>query len=64
MIYLEGKIKTRFYDDKKGIKRYVTEIISDRRCGVELYHVRQTQRTTSLTEINATGCICTDIGSN
>ncbi len=28
-IYVEGKIKTRSYDDKTGIKRYVTEIIAD-----------------------------------
>ena len=28
-VYLEGKIKTRSYDDKEGIKRYVTEIIAD-----------------------------------
>lgn len=29
MIYLEGKIKTRNYEDKQGDKRYVTEIIGD-----------------------------------
>jgi single-strand DNA-binding protein len=29
MIYLEGKIKTRSYDDKEGTKRYVTEIIGE-----------------------------------
>ncbi|HEV7347668.1 single-stranded DNA-binding protein [Telluribacter sp.] len=29
MIYLEGKIKTRSYDDKEGNKRYVTEIIGE-----------------------------------
>lgn len=28
-IYLEGKIKTRHYEDKDGIKRYVTEIIAE-----------------------------------
>ena len=28
MIYLEGKIKTRSYEDKAGDKRYVTGIIS------------------------------------
>lgn len=28
-IYLEGKIKTRSYEDKTGEKRYVTEIIGD-----------------------------------
>lgn len=25
-LYVEGKIKTRSYDDQKGVKRYVTEI--------------------------------------
>lgn len=29
MIYLEGKIKTRSFEDKMGEKRYVTEIIGD-----------------------------------
>lgn len=29
MIYLEGKIKTRNYEDKQGEKRYVTEIIGE-----------------------------------
>jgi single stranded DNA-binding protein len=28
-IYLEGKIKTRSYEDKNGGKKYVTEIIAD-----------------------------------
>lgn len=28
-IYLEGKNKTRSYDDKQGVKRYVTEVIGD-----------------------------------
>jgi single-strand DNA-binding protein len=28
-IYLEGKIKTRSYEDKEGSKKYVTEIIAD-----------------------------------
>jgi single-strand DNA-binding protein len=28
-IYLEGKIRTRSYDDKDGNKRYVTEIVAD-----------------------------------
>lgn len=30
MVYLEGKIRTRNYDDQSGIKRYVTEIHADR----------------------------------
>jgi single-strand DNA-binding protein len=29
LIYLEGKLKTRTYDDATGNKRYVTEIIGD-----------------------------------
>jgi single-strand DNA-binding protein len=27
--YVEGKIKTRSYEDKAGVKKYVTEIIAD-----------------------------------
>ena len=33
-LYVEGKIRTRNYDDQSGIKRYVTEIHADR---VEFY---------------------------
>ena len=29
LIYIEGKIKNRSYDDKEGIKRTVTEIVAD-----------------------------------
>ena len=28
-VYVEGKIKTRSYDDRDGVKKYVTEIIVD-----------------------------------
>lgn len=28
-VYVEGKIRTRSWDDKDGIKRYVTEIIAE-----------------------------------
>ena len=28
-IYVEGKIRTRSYDDQNGVKRYVTEIFVD-----------------------------------
>ena len=28
-LYVEGKIKTRSYDDKNGAKRYITEIFVD-----------------------------------
>jgi single-strand DNA-binding protein len=29
-VYVEGKIKTRSYDDKDGNKRYITEIVADK----------------------------------
>jgi single-strand DNA-binding protein len=29
MIYLEGKNKTRSYDDKQAVKRYVTEVVGE-----------------------------------
>ncbi len=28
-IYLEGRIKTRSYDDKEGVKKYITEIFGN-----------------------------------
>jgi len=28
-VYIEGKIKTRSYDDKDGNKRYITEIVAE-----------------------------------
>src|ERR1700709_677533 len=29
LVYIEGKIRTRSFEDKEGIKRYTTEIIPD-----------------------------------
>ena len=28
-VYVEGKIRTRSWDDKEGVKRYTTEIVAD-----------------------------------
>jgi len=28
-VYIEGKIRTRSYEDKEGVKKYVTEIVAD-----------------------------------
>ena len=28
-VYIEGRLRSRSYDDKEGIKRYVTEILAD-----------------------------------
>jgi single-strand DNA-binding protein len=29
-VYVEGSIRTRSYDDKTGVKRYITEIVAQR----------------------------------
>lgn len=28
-LYVEGKLKTRIYDDKAGVRRYITEVYAD-----------------------------------
>ncbi len=28
-VYIEGRIQTRSYDDKNGVKKYITEIVAD-----------------------------------
>ena len=61
LLYLEGKIRLRNYEDKDGIKRYVTEIFTDR---IEFYSLGSGRRdgsqgsdasqTTSTESANAT----------
>ena len=29
LVYVEGKLKTRSYDDKEGNKRYMTEVVAE-----------------------------------
>ena len=29
LVYFEGKLKTRSYEDRDGVKKYVTEIVAD-----------------------------------
>lgn len=29
LVYVEGKLKTRSYDDRDGTKRYVTEVVAE-----------------------------------
>lgn len=29
LVYIEGKLKARHYEDKEGVKRYVTEIVAE-----------------------------------
>ena len=40
LVYVEGKIRTRSYDDQSGAKRYVTEIYADR---IEFYSTGRRQ---------------------
>ena len=32
MAIVEGKLQTRTYDDKAGVRRYVTEVVADNVC--------------------------------
>lgn len=41
LVYVEGKIRTRNYEDKDGIKRYITEIYADR---IEFYSIGSGRR--------------------
>ncbi len=29
LVYIEGKLRTRFFEDKEGIKKYTTEIVAE-----------------------------------
>lgn len=50
LVYVEGKIRSRSYDDASGIKRYVTEIYADR---VEFYNIGgRSESTTAATTPN------------
>lgn len=42
-IYLEGKITSRSYDDRDGVKRYITEIIADQ---MQMLGGKTTEKTT------------------
>lgn len=44
-VYVEGKIRTRSYDDQSGVKRYVTEIHADR---IEFYSTGTGNRDNSM----------------
>ena len=41
LLYVEGKIRSRTYDDKEGNKHYVTEIFADR---IEFYYYGSSTR--------------------
>ncbi|MDR2764054.1 MAG: single-stranded DNA-binding protein [Tannerella sp.] len=48
LVYVEGKIRTRNYDDQSGVKHYVTEIYADR---IEFYSLGR--RPDSADNVNA-----------
>jgi single-strand DNA-binding protein len=40
-LFVEGKIQSRSYDDKQGVRRYVVEIMTE---NIDLLNARQTQQ--------------------
>ena len=55
-LYIEGRLRSRSYDDKDGNKRYVTEILADvmKILGPKDGSLNQTSQTTSLPPITTT----------
>jgi single-strand DNA-binding protein len=49
-LFVEGKIRTRNYDDQSGIKRYVTEIYADR---LEFFNMGSGNRDNTTSNPNA-----------
>ena len=47
LIYVEGKISTRSYEDKKGITRYITEVWADK---LELFPSNRTAAASTQTQ--------------
>lgn len=59
LVYIEGKIRTRNYDDKDGHKRYITEIVADtmtlltRKSDGEGGHSTEYHKTTDTSTVDA-----------
>ncbi|WP_430810545.1 MULTISPECIES: single-stranded DNA-binding protein [unclassified Carboxylicivirga] len=49
-LYIEGKIRTRSYDDKDGVKRYMTEVYAD---NIELLGRKSDNPATSQSAVGA-----------
>ena len=63
-LYVEGKIQSRSYDDKQGVRRYVVEIMTET---VDLLTSRQTsaqQQTTAATSEPASSSVATPGADN
>ncbi|MDR1344644.1 MAG: single-stranded DNA-binding protein [Tannerellaceae bacterium] len=52
-VYVEGKIRTRNYDDQAGIKRYVTEIYADK---VEFFNTGNRGNAETQSTASSPGC--------
>ena len=50
LLYIEGKIRSRNYDDKDGNKRYFTEIFADR---VDFYYIGSGTRKSGESDVDA-----------
>lgn len=59
-IYVEGRLQYRNYDDKNGIKRYVTEIIVDQMMMLDSKSSSQADNTSMLSNAQATEESSTD----
>ena len=46
-LYIEGKIKTRSYDDKEGNKKYITEILAE---NMQMLGSKKTSEASSVTQ--------------
>jgi single-strand DNA-binding protein len=62
-LYVEGKIQSRSYDDKQGVRRYVVEIMTET---VDLLTSRQTsaQQPTAATSEPASSSVATPGADN
>lgn len=62
-LYVEGKIQSRSYDDKQGVRRYVVEIMTET---VDLLTSRQTsaQQPTAVTSEPASSSVATSGADN
>jgi len=54
LVYVEGKLRTRNYDDQNGIKRFITEIYADR---IEFYSLGRRQDTSEGEGITGTAAV-------
>ena len=59
-LYVEGRIRYRSYDDQRGIKRYVTEILADNMEMLTPKNVASSQQNSSETQTTETTSTAAD----